>query len=310
MDGSRTQWPVKIFAAFEGPCNPYPLAIFRIFFFSGLIIHFFPSFIWFDDNYLPNIMRSGNWNMWLYENFLKLPHALVIICAFLTCAACICGLVGLWPRLSAMVTGVGLYTFASVNSLNVQSLALLFVWSTLWIWAVAGGGNEVLSLENKLEGLSPRPGDRMCRGLIGWYLMLVLFFAGHEKLLTHWPQSEEMTALFKFPAGIVVRGPWVHLPHEVQRFLGISIGLATVLVQLGVPVLTAFRKTRLYALIVYELFFIGIVTVLNVPLLFYLVMAPGGLLLLDDEHFERLRWFRLEEKSGQAQGTETQPEAA
>ena len=289
MENSSTKGLAKIFAPFEGPCNPYPLAIFRIVFYSGLIIHFFPTFIWFGDNYAPGVLRSKNWNGWIYDYFLLLPSVLIAACALLTCGACLSGLLGLRPRLSALAAGLGLYTFTSVNALNVQSLALLFVWSTLWIWAVSGGGNEVLSLENGPAGRPPRQGDRMCRGLIGWYLMLVLFFAGQEKLLTHWPQSEEMTALFKFPAGIVVRAPFVRLPDAVQRFLGLSIGLATLLVQLGVPVLVAFRRTRLYAIIVYELFFIGIVTVLNVPLLFYLIMAPGGLLLLDDHYFERLR---------------------
>ena len=41
----------RLFAPFEGTRDPRPLAIVRIAFFSGLLLHFAPSLIWLDIGY-------------------------------------------------------------------------------------------------------------------------------------------------------------------------------------------------------------------------------------------------------------------
>ena len=64
-----------------------------------------------------------------------------------------------------------------------------------------------------------------------------------------------------------------------------------------------FRRTRVASLFLYELFFLGIITMLEVPVLFYCIFAFGGLLALDDEQVTRALSFlgRVRERMGARQ---------
>jgi hypothetical protein len=71
----------------------------------------------------------------------------------------------------------------------------------------------------------------------------------------------------------------------------------TLAVELGTPILLLVRRTRLYALVVYELFFLGIIAMLEVPPLFYFIFASVPVLALDDDQLTAvrsrvLRWAR------------------
>ena len=67
----------------------------------------------------------------------------------------------------------------------------------------------------------------------------------------------------------------------------------TLAVELGAPVLLLVRRTRVAALVAWELFFLGIIAMLEVPPLFYCIFASAPLLALDDDQVARAsRWVR------------------
>lgn len=70
-------------------------------------------------------------------------------------------------------------------------------------------------------------------------------------------------------------------------FAGHALSWLTVGIELMTPAGLLFRRTRVAALIVFELFFLGIIAMLEVPALFYFTFAFGGLLALDDEQVTR-----------------------
>src|SRR5258708_13684950 len=91
----------RLFAPFEGTRDPRPLAIFRIAFFGGLALHFFPALLWLDDAYAPGALRTEEWSHWLFLHFSKIPHGALRAGAVVTMLACAMGVVGLRPRLAA-----------------------------------------------------------------------------------------------------------------------------------------------------------------------------------------------------------------
>jgi hypothetical protein len=284
----RAPRSLDFFSYFEGTTTPYPLAIFRIAFYLGLAIHFFPSLVLMDDAFSPRAVRSEEWNHWLYLNLWRLPHGLLRAGSFVTMAGCAMGLLGIFPRTAAILAGIGCYVFASFNGLAVHTLAIVDASAVLLLFMLLGGGDEALSLTAVRRGGPAPHAPRLVSGLILYSLLLAVFFAGVEKILAGWPGTNEMGVLLNYPRGFLVRD-WVwgasalHGPTVTGFF-----SWFTVLVELGAPVGLLFRRTRLFAFAVYQTFFLGIVAMLEVPPLFYFMFAGGAVLALDENDLRRL----------------------
>ncbi|HEX8795740.1 MAG TPA: hypothetical protein VF765_32545 [Polyangiaceae bacterium] len=282
----------RFFRAFEGTRSAYPVAIFRIAFFAGLALHFFPSLIWFDEGYRPGALRAEDWSEWLYEHFWRFPQRDLHVLAVLTIVACVMGIVGALPRVAAIVGGVGLYAFTSFNSIHLQTLALVEAWAILLLWMICGGGAATLSVEALLrtrKGAAPETREpSLLPGLVLYQVLLAVFFAGVEKVLAGWPWSNEMGIVLSYPRGFLVRD-WVAGSSFMHGWLMTHFATCfTLVAELGTPIALLFKRTRLVALVVYQAFFIGIIAMLEVPPLFYCTFAFGGLLALDDEEVDRL----------------------
>jgi len=286
---SRSSSADRLFAPFEGTREPTLVAVFRIAFFAGLALHFFPSLLWLDDGYAPGSLRTAEWSHWLFLMFGKLPHAAVRGLSIVTMLGCLMGIVGYRPRLAAVVAGLGCYTFASFNGLRVQTLAIVNAWAILLAWMICGGGGGALSLDALLRRpRGPAREPRLLPALILFQALLAVFFSGFEKLLTGWPGTNEMAIVMAYPRGFMARD-WVwssdFLRHPVVTH---AFSWFTMVVELGTPIALMFRRTRVWALLLYELFFLGIIAMLEVPPLFYCMFAFAAPLALDDQQVEAL----------------------
>ena len=271
----------RLFAPFEGTRDPVPIALFRIAFFAGLALHFFPSLLWLDIGYGRGAVRADAWNHWLFSHLWQLSPGLVRALAIVTMAGCIAGLVGLRPRLAAIVAGAGCYTFASFNSLHLQTLALIPAWAILMLWMICGGGSARLSVDAMLGKRADRE-PSLLGSLILFQILLAVFFSGVEKLLAGWPWSNEMAIVLAYPDGFLVRDWVAALPFLHGPVVSTTLTWLTLVVELATPILLLVPRTRVAALIVYELFFLGIIAMLEVPPLFYFIFAAAPLLALED----------------------------
>jgi hypothetical protein len=290
--------PSRFFATFEGTRSAYPVAVFRIAFFGGLALHFFPSLIRLDENYTAGALRTEEWNHWLYVSLQHIPYTTLRVWSLLTMGACSMGIVGFRPRAAAIVSGVGFYVFSSFNGLPVQTLALVDAWAILLVWMICGGGAEAFSVDAFLarrargataEGTPTAP--KLLSGLVLYQVLLGTFFSGIEKLLADWPRTNEMGVLLNYPRGFMVRNwvaasPWLHGSAVTHGFTWL-----TLFVELGVPLtfILGRPRARALALVVYEAFFLGIVTMLQVPPLFYAIFAVGAVLVLNDSQVDAIR---------------------
>lgn len=260
----------KLFAPFEGTRDPFALSIVRVAFFLGLLVHFAPSLIWLDIGYGHGAIRVDAWSHWLYSHLWKIPPGVLRAMALVTLAACVAGIAGFRTRWAALVAFAGCYAFASFNCIHLQTLALVPAWAILILF--------VLCREGKLLG-----------SLILFQVLLAVFFSGVEKVLAGWPGTNEMALVLGYPHGFLVRDwvaalPFLHGP-AVSHFLT----YATLVVELGAPFALLHPRTRLAALVVWEVFFLGIVAMLEVPPLFYFIFASAPVLALPDAQLATAR---------------------
>lgn len=275
----------NLFSRFEGKCSPYPLALFRIVFFSGLVVHFFPSLMWRSESYAHSSFRTNDWNSYLAIHFQHFPNWLITVLAVVTMIACIAALAGFFLRFSSAIAFAGLYLFSSFNALHTQTLALVTVWAILPLFVICGSGDEVLAL--RFGARSPS-GRRLTRGLIVFQIFFGVFFAGIEKLIQGWPTTNEMYIVLNYPIGFVARpwlagNAWMH-----SEGVGLAASIATLLVELGVPIMVLLNRCRTPAMAVNAVFFCAILALMEVPPLFFFMYAGASLLALQDSHFKRM----------------------
>lgn len=277
------------FRPFEGTRDATPIAIVRIAFFSGLLLHFAPSLLWLDRGYGPGAVRTDAWSHWLFSHLWRIPTWLLHAFAIATLLGCVAGIVGLRPRIAAIVAGVGCYAFASFNSLHLQTLALVPAWAILRLWMICGGGGNALSLDARLRAAPPERESSLLGSLILFQVLLAVFFSGIEKLLAGWPWSNEMAIVLGYPQGFMVRDWVAALPVLHGSVVSTVLTWGTLCVELGTPILLLVRRTRVVAFIAYELFFLGIIAMLEVPPLFYFIFASVPVLAFDDDQLASVR---------------------
>ena len=204
------------FQPFETTRDPRPIAIVRIAFFTGLLVHFAPSLLWLDIGYGRGAVRTDAWNHWLFSHLWKLSPGTVRTLAIVTLLGCLAGIVGLRPRIAAIVAGLGCYTFAAFNSVHLQTLALIPAWAILMLWMICGGGSAAYSIDARITK-QPEREPSLLGSLILYQVLLAVFFSGVEKLLAGWPMSNEMAIVLGYPKGFMVRDwvaalPFLHGP--------------------------------------------------------------------------------------------------
>jgi hypothetical protein len=281
----------KLFAPFEGTREPLMPAIFRVAFFAGLTLHFAPSLLQFDESYSHGALRLHGWSHWLYVAFSRIPEGMLRAGAIIAVLGCVAATLGLCTRASVIVAGLGCYVYTSFNALPVQTLAIVSGWGILLVWMAWGGGAATLSLDAWLarrRGRQIAAEDRLFSSLALFQVLLGVWFAGVEKLLAGWPGTNEMHLLLSYPKGFLVRDWVVGIDWMHSEGFGRALSWLTLFVELGTPPLLLYRRTRLYALAVWEAFFFGIVAMLEVPPLFYCIFAFGALLALDEQDLARL----------------------
>jgi hypothetical protein len=272
----------RLFAPFEGSRDPLALAIVRVAFFTGLLVHFAPSLLWLDIGYGHGAIRTDAWNHWLFTHLWRIPPGVVRAMAIVTLAGCVAAIAGFFTRYAALIAFAGCYAFASFNSIHLQTLALIPAWAILMLWILCGERN------NKLLG-----------GLVLFQVLLAVVFSGVEKVLAGWPASNEMAIVLGYPHGFLVRDWVAALPFLHGPVVSHLLTYGTLVIELGAPFALLHRRTRLAAFVAWQAFFLGIIAMLEVPPLFYFIFAAGPVLALSDEQLTGARrWVRARVRRG------------
>jgi hypothetical protein len=260
-----------------------PLVIFRFILIAALALHFLPAAFNHRDNYGTSSFRVPVILPELGETLLKIPGSMQIT-HLLFVGALIGALSLVFTRLFFFVIVLCLYAYLSVNALNTNTLGLWPALNICTLFAIFPSGNSRFFLKDRFKlGIEIGAVPRLLPLLILVQIFGAFFFSGLEKLIAGWYQSDPMKDFLSLPAGSIVRS-WVYdlFPSGVPGGVSTVLTIATLAGELILPILAFFRKIRKYVLISYEIFFAAVMTALDIPPLFYLIFAGGGLLLLSN----------------------------
>lgn len=276
----------------EPPAGAYALALFRILFYLGLMLHFFPSFAYLDELYGAQRLASVNWSPTLSSRLDFVHRAPVWVLPAIASVACLAGLLGLRPRLVAFVAGVSLYLLTLRSSLATQTLALSYVWFILWTWAIFGGGSEAWSIERWI-GKRGVPRDQapsvvLTGPIIAAHLMIGLFFSGVEKLASGWFEENGMGRFLTLPESTMLRSWVLALSEGCRLALGWLGSWSVPVLELALPILVLAQRLRLLCAALLALFFLGVLSVFQVPPLFAFIYWGGCALLLPERIWSRV----------------------
>jgi hypothetical protein len=262
------------------------LALFRIVFYLGLMLHFFPSFAYLDELYGAQRLASVNWSPTLSSRLGSVHRAPVWVLPTIASVACLAGLLGLRPRLVAFVAGVSLYLITLRSSLATQTLALSYAWFVLWTWTLFGGGSEAWSIERWIgKRRAPRDharGAALTGPIIVVHLMIALFFSGVEKLASGWLEENAMGRFLILPESTMLRSWAVTAFKDWHLALGWLGSWSIPVLELALPILVLFQRLRLLCAALLALFFLAVLSVFQVPPLFAFIYWGGCALLLPD----------------------------
>jgi len=272
-----------VFPRFSGYGNPYPLAMFRILFYGGIALHFWPFVGSFGETFGRSSFRSPGWEPTWYDAQYDTGSLEVWSLCTIAYIGCASGLLGVKPRLAAMMS-CAFYPLSSINSTYVQTLALGMVWAILPVWAIWGGGDEVLALGCARRADLCRLAPNSTRATISSVVAVALLMSGLSKLASGWPfQSDDPLRLFTMPQGTLLRD-WVSsvnpaLSHPVS----VAIGTSVVVLEVVVPsALLLVGRSKCWLVGSWLVLFGAIVATLRIPPLFCFTYGAAGLLFIDD----------------------------
>jgi len=281
-------WINSFFTFFEREKNPYPYSIFRILFYLGIIIHIAPSLYYFDENFTSIAFNKPGWSHIIWKKMSNCPIWVLQLCRMITISSLLGGILGLSPRINAFITAMSFYMFCSLNGLNLQSLAVGIALGILWLMFIIGDQSNTLTLRSYYnKSVNLKMNTNLLSGLILTYLCIGMFFAGIEKIKLDWPFSNIMHSFLIYPKGFMLRDWAVSCSFMQSEYVGLSFSLFTVLIEIFAPIGIYFQSTRKITIILWEIFFIGIVITFAVPPLFYFIFAGGALLALEEDSLVR-----------------------
>lgn len=282
----------RIWAYLERPRQPHLVALFRLAFFGGLLVHFGPGLLYLDENFGPDAVRFPFLQEWVFQLHSTIPNWLLRVMAAGTMVSCGLAAAGFRVRFFATFTLFGTWFFTNLNALPFLTLAIASAWAILPAFCLCDGAATVMSVDSwwrKRRNRPRKPPPSVLGTLVLFQLLLAFSFAGIEKVLAGWPFNHEMTLLLQSPKGWILRDWAADSSFLKSPETGRFFAWHTVLSELLLPAGLLFRPTRWYALLLFELLFVGIVITLQVPPLFFAVFAIGMLLIIDEKDIERIR---------------------
>jgi len=250
---------------------------FRYVLLIAVCVHFLPSIIETQLNYAPHAFRVPIIWFDFHRAYSSWPEWIIWIGHIFFCIGLLLMLLDVLVRTGSLFVCLSVHFYLGVNALNINTLAVWPLINMLLIFAIYPTSGRARAIIHKKSATVARALPL----LISVQFLGGFFFGGLEKLMAGWLADEPMFAFMHMANSIMVKA-WV---KDYARFL-MSEGFctffafATVLLELALPLATLFDTLRKPAVILYELFFIGIVLILDVPPLFYLLFSAGGVVVL------------------------------
>ncbi len=272
---------------FLGERPSISLSLFRIAVALTTGFHLLPTFVPLRDTYLSTALKSFNGNFFTVgaiELVQKSPDSLVIFFVALFCAAWLCFLVGLFSQISCILMTVCCYYFYALNTFAIgQVLSWDILLVTLVLMCVVPYHGDYFSLDClRRRDLNAYRRERpyFLQRLLQLQIAFTFFYTGLNKISAqgNWLTDNPIYYLMNYPAAGVTKHFLFKefLSHHPGLCYG--IGIIVLSVEIAMPVLLFWRRTRVSAITLGLVFHVLLILTLDVPAIFFFLF-PAQLLL-------------------------------
>lgn len=284
------------------------LSFFRIFAALTVGFHVLPTFCHLADNYFPTAFKTLNDNFFTLEVLdlvQQSPSWLIVTFVWIFCVFWFFFLIGLWSRLSCIVMTLACYYFYALNSLHVGTLSWDILLVVLFLMCVSSYHGDYFSLDCLRKGREDsyktlRP--FFVQRLLQIQIAATYFYTALYKITAqgNWLTGNPMYYLMNYPSEGIVKNFILRDYLMNQPALCYWIGISIVTIEILMPFLLFYRKTRFSAIYLGFFFHVILILTFDVPAIFFFLFPPQLLLFIPPEsigHFiEQRRLFNQARK--------------
>ncbi len=276
------------------------LAFFRIAAALTVGLHVIPSFFHLGDNYFAGALKEINPNFfpvgairWVQSSPDIVVGGMVVV--FLV--AWFCFLIGFLTQASCIVLQLASYYFYALNSFHIGTLSWDILLVTMFLLCLTPYPGDYFSID-ALRGADPNAYRRMrpifIQRLLQMQIASTFFYTALYKVTAqgNWLTGNPIHALMNYPPEGVTK--WFLLKEylAVHPDLCYGIGLLIVVIELLMPVLLFWPRTRQSAIILGFLFHVGLVWTLDVPTIFFFLFPAQLLLFINSKDI--VNWIEIQ----------------
>lgn len=273
------------------------LAFFRLAVAAAVGAYVIPTFFPLADNYLSTAFKDYNTSffpVWFLKLVQQSPDPLVIVFVALFCAAWLCFLMGRFTQISCIVMTAGCYYFYALNDFALGTLTWDILIVTLFLMCVTPYPGDYFSA----DGLVRRDPDAykirrpfFLQRLLQMQIAFIYFYTGLYKVTGsgNWLTDNPIHYLMLYPPAGVTKTFLLKDFLAGHPQLCYWIGVLIVAIELAMPALLFWRKTRLSAVYLGFVFHVVLILTLDVPSIFFFLFPAQLLLFIHPD--EVLRWI-------------------
>lgn len=272
------------------------LSLFRIVIATAVGTYVLPTFFPLKDTYLSTAFKSYNpmfFPVWFLDWIQRSPDWLVWVMVFSFCVVWFFFLIGLFSRISCILTMLGCYYFYALNDFVLGTLTWDILLVTLFLVCVTGYHGDYFSVD-ALRRNDPDAYRRrrpfFIQRLLQIEIASIYFFTGLHKITVNgnWITGNPIYYLMNLPPEGVTKNFLIKDFMATHPALCYWAGLMIVATELSMPFLLFNRKTRMTGIYLGIVFHITLILTLDVPAIFFFLFPGMLFLFINPEHV--LRW--------------------
>lgn len=268
------------------------LAFFRMAVAMTVGLHVIPSFFHLDDNYLSTAFKTQNHVFFpqaILDMVAKSPDAMVLAWVGLFVVSWFCFLIGLFSQISAILLMLSCYYFYALNDFYIGTLSwdiLLVTMSLMCVTNYHGDYFSVDALRRSDADAYRRRRPMFIQRLLQLQLASTFFYTALYKVTAegNWVTGNPIHVLMNYPPMGVTKHFLIKEYLAAAPGLCYGIGLFIVAMELSLPFLLFYPKTRRSAIILGFIFHVVLVLTLDVPAIFLFLFPAQMLLFINPDH--------------------------
>lgn len=283
------------------------LSFFRIFVAMTVGLHVIPSFFQLDDNYLSVALKSLNPSFFpasVLNLVSQSPDWLVIGFVGFFIITWFLFLIGLFSQISCILLTLACYYFYALNSFHIGTLSWDILLVTMFLTCLTryhGDYFSVDALRTNNPDAYKKARPFFVQRLLQIQIALTFFYTALYKVTAdgNWISGNPIHTLMNYPPIGVTKNFLLKEWMATQPHFCYAVGIFVLVMELLLPFLLFYPKSRRSAIILGVIFHIMLVLTLDVPTIF-LFLFPAQLLLfvspaniIDWVETRRLRCYKV-----------------